>query len=41
MDWFYGFKLRLVINHKGEPLAGTLIQGDFDDRKPILSLLAL
>ena len=35
MGWFYGFKLHLVIDHKGELLAATLTQGDVDDRKPV------
>ena len=35
MGWFYGFKLHLIINHKGELLAATLTQGDVDDRKPV------
>lgn len=32
MDWFYGFKLHLVINDKGELLSFFLTPGNVDDR---------
>ena len=33
--WFFGFKLNLVINEKGEILAFMLTAGNVDDRKPV------
>ncbi len=38
MGWFFGFKLHLIINHKGEFLDFTFSQGNVDDRKPIPDL---
>ena len=38
VGWFYGFKLHLVINDKGELLATQLTPGNIDDRKPVLEL---
>ncbi len=35
MGWFYGFKLHLVINERGEALAFTLTPGNVDDRQPV------
>jgi hypothetical protein len=35
MGWFYGFKLHLIINEKGEILACKVTPGNVDDRKPI------
>ena len=35
MGWFYGFKLHLLINDKGEILAFTLTSGNVDDREPV------
>ena len=35
MGWFYGFKLHLVINDKGEVLDVALTPGNTDDRKPL------
>ena len=32
MDWFYGFKLHLIINDKGEILSFCLTSGNVDDR---------
>ncbi len=32
VDWFYGFKLHLVINDEGELLALQLTPGNVDDR---------
>ena len=34
IGWFYGFKLHLVINDKGELLAFDLTPGNVDDRHP-------
>jgi len=39
MGWFYGFKLHLIINHKGEILATKLTAGNVDDRKPIPEMI--
>jgi transposase len=36
--WFFGFKLHLVINDRGELLAVTLTPGNVDDRKPVPQL---
>lgn len=38
MGWFYGFKLHLVINHKGEIMAFCLTKGNVDDRVPVEKL---
>jgi transposase len=35
MGWFYGFKLHLVVNDRGELLAVTLTPGNTDDRQPV------
>ncbi len=35
MGWFYGFKLHLVINDRGEILALAITPGNVDDRKPV------
>lgn len=35
MGWFYGFKLHLVVNDRGELLAFRLTPGNVDDRKPV------
>lgn len=36
--WFFGFKLHLVINERGEILAFMLTTGNVDDRKPVSTL---
>jgi transposase len=36
--WFYGFKLHLVINDRGELLNVQLTPGNVDDRKPVPDL---
>jgi hypothetical protein len=36
--WFFGFKLHLIINEKGEILAYRLTPGNTDDRKPVVDL---
>lgn len=38
MGWFYGFKLHLVINDRGEILAVAITPGNGDDRKPVPAL---
>ena len=37
--WFFGFKLHLVINDRGELLSVHLTPGNVDDRKPVPQLL--
>lgn len=39
IGWFYGFKLHLVINDKGELMAFKLTAGNVDDRKPVPDLV--
>jgi transposase len=39
VDWFFGFKLHLVVNECGELLSVTLTPGNTDDRKPVPTLL--
>ncbi len=39
VDWFFGFKLHLVVNEQGELLNITLTPGNTDDRKPVMDLL--
>lgn len=39
VDWFFGFKLHLVVNHQGELLNILLTPGNTDDRKPVPKLL--
>lgn len=38
MGWFFGFKLHLVVNDRGELLALCLTPGNIDDRKPVPQL---
>lgn len=40
VDWFYGFKLHLVVNDEGELLAVCLTPGNTDDRAPVQELAA-
>lgn len=35
VGWFYGFKLHIIINDKGEILNFTITQASADDRKPL------
>jgi len=35
MGWFYGFKLHLAVNDRGELLACCLTPGNVDDRTPV------
>lgn len=39
MGWFFGFKLHLVINEKGQLLAVDLTPGNVDDRKPVKNMV--
>lgn len=38
VDWFYGFKLHLIVNDQGELLSFHLTAGNVDDRKPVPKL---
>ena len=38
MGWFFGFKLHLVINDRGEILQFCLAPGNIDDREPVPQL---
>ena len=40
VGWFYGFKLHLVVNDRGELLAFTLTPGNVDDRQPVPRMVA-
>lgn len=35
MGWFFGFKLHLIVNDRGDLLAFRLTPGNVDDRKPV------
>jgi len=35
MGWFFGFKLHLIVNDKGEMINFVITQGNVDDREPI------
>jgi hypothetical protein len=35
LGWFFGFKLHIVINDKGEILSFVITQGNVDDRQPL------
>jgi hypothetical protein len=39
VDWFFGFKLHLVINDRGELLSLRLTPGNVDDRRPVPELV--
>ena len=39
MGWFFGFKLHMVINNKGEVMAIKITAGNVDDRKPLKAML--
>lgn len=39
VDWFYGFKLHLVVNDRGQLLACRLTAGNVDDRAPVPKLV--
>jgi len=38
LGWFYGFKLHLVVNDRGELLAFRITPGNVDDRQPLPEL---
>jgi len=38
VGWFYGFKLHLVVNDRGELLAFRITPGNVDDREPVPEL---
>ena len=38
MGWFFGFKLHLIINDRGEILSCKITPGNVDDRKHLLSM---
>jgi hypothetical protein len=38
VDWFYGFKVHLVINDEGELLGVKITAGNVDDRNPVPEL---
>jgi transposase len=38
MGWFYGFKLHVIINSKGELIRLKLTPGNVDDRQPMPEL---
>jgi hypothetical protein len=40
VDWFFGFKLHVVVNENGELLNITLTPGNTDDRKPVPALVS-
>ena len=40
MGWFFGFKLHMVINNKGEVMAVKITAGNTDDRKPFDTMKA-
>lgn len=39
LGWFYGFKLHLAVNDRGELLAVCLSPGNLDDRRPVSRLV--
>ena len=39
VGWFFGFKLHVVVNDRGELLAFVLTPGNVDDRRPVPRLL--
>jgi hypothetical protein len=39
VDWFFGFKLHLLVNEKGELLNVQITPGNVDDRTPVPDLL--
>jgi Transposase DDE domain len=38
VNWFYGFKVHLVINDQGELLGVKIAAGNVDDRDPVPEL---
>lgn len=39
VDWFFGFKLHLIINDRGELLSVRLTSGNVDDRRPVPAMV--
>lgn len=39
VDWFFGFKLHLIVNERGELLNLQITPGNTDDRQPVLDLV--
>lgn len=39
IGWFFGFKVHLIINEKGELLAVKFTAGNIDDRSPVLGMI--
>jgi hypothetical protein len=39
VDWFFGFKLHLVVNDRGELLSCCVTPGNADDRRPVPKLV--
>ncbi len=39
VDWFFGFKLHLVVNDRGEILSCCVTPGNTDDRRPVPKLV--
>ena len=37
MGWFFGFKLHIIVNDKGELLNFAITQGNVDDRQPLVA----
>lgn len=37
MGWFFGFKLHLIVNEKGDLLNFAITQGNVDDREPLIA----
>ena len=40
MGWFFGFKLHVVMNHRGELMAVKITPGNADDRAPLADMVA-
>ena len=40
MDWFFGFKLHVVMNNRGELTAIKITPGNADDRAPLPDMVA-
>lgn len=40
MGWFFGFKLHVVMNHRGELMAVKITPGNTDDRVPLVDMVA-
>lgn len=40
MGWFFGFKLHMIMNNKGEVMAVKITPGNTDDRKPFEAMTA-